>query len=948
MLEKLLKDTHLSSFIAFDFETTGLDAKLDSVIEFSGIRFENGKPEKTLSFLCNPGIEIPKEIEEITGITNVMIEGAEPFENRLEEVLIFISDLPLVAHNIGFDLSFLKQYIKHSQKYKMHRIRNRLYDTVLLSQAFFFYLNNFKLGTVAEYFGFTKEGSHRAEIDALNAGRIFIKLVERAALYDFETLQVINIILKDTRDPNKWLYRNLAERLMLSKSLGSSKSPKIDWDVKSNVKGNSKGKLVSDRPEQYFEKGGLLFSELENYEERPQQKEMAEHVYACMEGKRAALIEAGTGVGKSLAYLIPSVIWLKQSENIGSRLVIASNTKILQEQIFYKEIPFLSKKLNMPFKAVLLKGRSNYICLTRWYKFLSDLPNRTHIAVRSSIIPVVIWLKHTKTGDISECNGFRISRNYSIWNEICSEPGYCTTSICQKYGGCFLGKIREQASNANVLVVNHSLLLADAAMQNQVIPEYHVLVVDEGHNFEKNAYEYFAGRVNLYVLHYMLNKIYTDTKPERGLIIDILNFSKQLKKQKNIERYISDIQDHISELRLTSSAFFRRVALEKLVKKGSGTKLYRIKKRFKLFNKEFENFADNAESFITDIEAVYNGLKSLVSKVEDLVVDYPKLFDDLRMDILNMIERLKEYHTTLTRVIESDDDEMIFWYEIDSKARDTSVEFAYTPLDISSQIYEKVFKRLDSVVLTSATLKVENSFDYIKKRTGMDIFKEEEVDSVSVGSPFKYNDQMLFSTYHADIRRSNNPEDLASIILRIAREVQRGIMVLFKSYSSLVEVYRLIQQDLNRLGITLLAQGHGGSRLNLLQSFKSERKSVLLGTDSFWEGVDIIGTSLEVLIIHKVPFAVPSEPIIEANMERINKESNNAFNEYYVPDTILKFRQGIGRLIRSSTDMGVVINLDDRIDKRRYGQMFKDSLPVDALTIIGADKLLDTLNSFFK
>ena len=954
-MKSILRELNLSKYIAFDLETTGLDPKDDSVIEFSAVLFEDGEVKETLSFLCDPEIDIPPEIELITGITQDMVKGKPNFKERLTEVIDFLDKIPLVGHNIGFDISFLKEYFKRNKELRKKRITNRLYDTFLLSQAFYFYLNDHKLTTVSEYCGVSSKGAHRAEVDAINAGRIFTKLIQRATLYDLETLQIVNMILQDTNDPNKWLYRNLSERLILKKSMGMGKEPEIDWYAKSNIIGecikidkesDSSPDVTEKDIDKCFDEGGLISKNLPGFEPRPQQNEMAKTVLACLNDNRSAMIEAGTGVGKSLAYLIPSILWLNNNAEEKQRLAIASNTKNLQEQVFYKEIPFASEKLQLPFKAVLLKGRSNYLCFTKWYRYLADLPNKLNIASRSSIIPIVIWLKHTQTGDISECGGFKLSWNRYIWNEICSEPGYCTSNLCQKHHGCFLGKVRYQASSSDVIIINHSLLLADSVADKRVLPEYTTLVVDEAHNLEKNSYNYFASKINLPIINYLLKSIYSSTKPERGILVDIQQLSQQLKKRHEIEMYIEKIKENIDDLGITATAFFKRIAAQKTPNENE--KKYGIKKRYKVFKDEFVNFDADSNTFIFELKNLRENLKEILTKIEELVVDFPKVFDELRVKLKNLSSQLESYQNILETSIKAENEEIVFWYEIGPKGKETTVELVFTPLDVSKCLYDKIYKNLHSTILTSATLQITDSFDYLENRTGMSHFSDEKRITSSVGSPFKYSEQAMFCTYHANKYKNNDYQSIASLIVRLSDEFKRGIMLLFTSYSSLKQIYKITSPSFKKLGTTLMAQGYGGSRTNLLEQFRKEKNSVLFGTNSFWEGIDIIGDSLEILIMHKLPFPVPSEPIIEANVEKVQKEEKNPFFDYYIPESVLKFRQGFGRLIRSTTDTGVVINLDDRLDKKMYGNVFKKSLPLEALSIVGEDKLIELVRKFFK
>jgi Rad3-related DNA helicase len=642
------------------------------------------------------------------------------------------------------------------------------------------------------------------------------------------------------------------------------------------------------------------------------------------------------------------VIWLNQQKKERKRVLIASNTKNLQEQIFYKEIPFVNEKLKLPFKAVLLKGRSNYICLTRWHRYLNALPQQLHVASRSAIIPIIIWLKHTHTGDISENNGFKLAMHRYIWNEICSEPGYCTTSVCQKYGGCFLGKARYDAFSSDVMIVNHSLLLADSAADNQILPEFNALIIDEAHNLEKNSYNYFAQRVNLPMLTYFLNGLYNGSIPERGLLVDITEIARQLKSLNKIEQHRLKIIEKIGDIKIAAEIFFRKIVSSKINKVSNSSKMFGIKRRYKDFSAEFPGFEIETSSLIYELSTCAALLTDLYNLMEEVCADYSDEYDEMRLRLINQKMMLEVYLETLRTVTTANNEALIFWYEIAANGKDNYVEIVCTPLNIATDIFEKVYGKVSSTVLTSATLQVAESFDYILTRSGLNLIEEHPVISRALGSPFFYNDQMAFYTYHQNEREVNEAFTTARLIKRLAGETGKGILVLFTSYSFLYEVYQLCLPAFMEMGITLLAQGQGASRTAILEQFRIEQNSVLFGTDSFWEGVDVIGSALEILVITKLPFPVPSEPIIEANVERLKNEDRDPFNEYYVPESVLKFRQGVGRLIRSINDVGVVINLDSRIDKKAYGRYFKKSLPVEPVSIMGEDELLAVVRKFFR
>jgi len=949
-----LAELKLSKFVAFDVETTGLNPGLDSIIEFSAIQFVDGKRTDSLTFLCNPGRKISPEIENLTGISNGMLIGKDSFADNADKVRRFIGKLPVVGHNLSFDMAFLKSEMRRAGK--SDKFDNTLYDTLLLSRAFYFYLPNHKLGTVAEYCGFSSEGSHRAEVDTYNTGRIFLRLIDEALLYDAETFQTIKRILKNTSTPNRELYKNLLEKAKHDKTLLTKSKPKIDWKANINISGKTDDEFFSTCNEEsigpeFFDYQGKIAEVLQNYEPRPQQIKMAEIVYRTIEKGKFSMIEAGTGVGKSLAYLVPAVLHLNK-KNRGDedrkRVVVATNTKNLQEQIFYKEIPFIQKQLKLPFKAVLLKGRNNYICRTRWKNLLSELKGRVKADMRGALIPIVIWLKHTRTGDIYENSGFNIKGNWWLWKEICSEPGYCTTDRCKKEDGCYLGKIRRHAAVSDMVIVNHSLLFADAASENNIIPGYTDLVIDEAHNIEKNAYTFFAMSVNYNKISYLLNDLEKPGTAKVGYLKDTEAICSQMKQAHSIKTYLDSLRLEAENTRNISEEFFSKIARDKFATIPDNEKFYGIKKRYKDFFGEFGGLKNETDEFLQALDRLSKEVSQLIIKVDVIVKDQPEIFDKTKTNLKNMINDILEYKMALDILTQSNDADMIFWFEMDKKGSEKSVELYCTPLNISEKLYNAIYEKLNSVVLTSATLKISNSFDYFKNRVGVSYFERSDVATVSVGSPYDYDKQMKFIVYTPAPGGFNSYQSNSELILNLVQEVEKGILFLFTSYTSLKKVYNNVYAKLKKKGIKLLAQGTGTSRTALLEQFKEEKKSVLFGTDSFWEGVDVQGEALQVLIIEKIPFAVPSEPIVEANNEELQNLNRNAFMEYYLPEAILKLRQGVGRLIRTSTDHGVVILLDNRVDTKRYGGMIKKSIYTTSETITGKENLMNSIHGFFE
>jgi len=427
---ELLELLNLSTFTAFDFETTGLDSSQDRVIEVAAIRFENGEITKKFVQLINPEKKISAMITRLTGISNKMVRNAPTEEMVIDDLLGFIGKSPLVAHNIHFDQKFL---IKMCERLGRDAPKFERYDTLQLARTLFFQQPVFNLGALSEYFGLSSEGSHRAEKDTENTGLIFLEMLDELANYPLELISKVNSMLKGSKIPNQQLYINLGNELTKRGELNQGLRKNTNKRVfnKSTFSAEGNNDLSSITAKEVFGNGGLLSSVHPNFEERPNQikySELIENV--LVDNSKIGVIEAGTGLGKSMAYLFGAY---KSSSFLDSEgpTIIACHTKPLQDQLFYKDLPQLSKALDVPIKAIMLKGRRNYICKTRLNWLISD--SRTiEVQDLEALLPIVFWMHWTKTGDLSECSGFYNSRRTWLQSLISSEPGFCTGDLCKK------------------------------------------------------------------------------------------------------------------------------------------------------------------------------------------------------------------------------------------------------------------------------------------------------------------------------------------------------------------------------------------------------------------------------------------------------------------------------------------------------------------------------------
>ena len=952
----ILKKLHLDTFITFDTETTGFDRLQDDIIEFSAVKYTDGEPVDSIDFLVQPRKNVPEVITRITGISNDMVKDAPRYEDFHKEIKEFLGDYPLVAHNVTFDYEMLNV---HFRRVGDESPENALYDTLLLSRTFSYWLVDHKLKTVAKAFDVAQDKSHRAKADAKMAGDIFLKQIEMMLATPVETLQQCNRLLSDIDTHTKQLFIDALNYLIAqNESHGIGTAPILPPERR-NVYGE--GGLEFDglgeplesidtfELTRYFTKDGPLGQSLTKFEERDAQAAMAEAVAESLNQGHFLVAEAGTGVGKSLAYTLPGIMWTLHNNDRGERLVISSNTKNLQEQLFFKDIPFIHDRLGLEFKAVLLKGRSNYLCKTKWAEFFRNI-NRFSHGDRVAALPIVAWATQTNTGDISENNGFHEHRNSSLWSKLSSEGGYCTTKRCQKNHGCFLGPLKQQAANAHLILVNHSLLLADAASGHMTIPEYHHLVVDEAHNLEKSAYRYFAAEFDIWALRKLTNVLYTKSRNEYGLLATLKVAVSQMDRDKEAGGLETQIQNSIASLGDLdkNTETFLQLFQEKASKKQRQF-TYTEKVRYTSDSLPFGSLGSEIQSIQTSFRQVMNALKELHQHLKDYSDSDINDVDQIRQDIQHSYDDLIEIAHTFHAVTQAPDAEQIYWYEIPISEKSLP-KFVTTPIHVGEVMDERIYEDLRAAVFTSATLKVADSFNYFQKRAGLEHLDHVEIVTEDFGSPYYLSEQIIgcVTTY---VDRPGSPEhnrQIADIVRKITNEYNRGILVLTTSYRNMDQIYEGIESHYREMEVELLRQTRQISRTDLIEQFRDDVSSVLIGTESFWEGVDVPGESLQVLLIGKLPFAVPTDPVVEANTKAVENEGGNGFIDYTLPEAIIQFRQGFGRLIRSSTDSGVVIIADPRVATKQYGRYIAESLPIELQACQSDDELFGILDNWFR
>ena len=620
--------------------------------------------------------------------------------------------------------------------------------------------------------------------------------------------------------------------------------------------------------EKYFGPEGILASKVQGFEYRKVQLEMAQAVFECFRSRTQLIVEAGTGTGKTLAYLVPAVL-------SGRKVVVSTGTKTLQDQILDNDIPFLKKNIYPKLHAVCLKGRRNYLCRRRFLEFCYQ-PTLWNKDEAKLFRRFQKWAGTSDTGDRAQIEW--LPDNFRTWNEVCSSSDHCLGQQCSEFSRCHLTRIRGEAAHANIVLVNHHLFFADLALKRkglgEVLPEYEAVIFDEAHQLEDVVGEFFGIHFSSYAL--------------AQLAQDILKECRKDTKKLNLK----PVQTAGQQLDILSRLFHHN-----LLQAGNGTGRSRFEPA-----KATGDFVDACSQIAHALDELPAMIEPLAEKAEGLAC---------------AARRSSELSAALQLSIEQKDESLVYWQEITQQAAFLHA----TPVDIAPVMQGVLFPAASTVVMTSATLSVAGAFEFVRSSLGV----PKDSRELLLRSPFEYERQAIAYIplrFPAPNDRTFCAE-MAAQAAEIIEKTRGRALFLFTSYRNMHEVHRLFE---GKIPFPLLLQGQKTKRA-LLQEFKDRVDSVLLATSSFWQGIDVPGEALSCLVIDKLPFEVPDDPVIAARVDRITRDGGNAFYDYQVPRAAIQLKQGVGRLIRSSTDRGVIAIFDSRMLTKSYGQVFVKSLP---------------------
>ncbi len=916
--------------VSLDLEMTGVDPATDAIIEIGLVRFDAGGVMDRFSSLVAPERALPKRIESLTGITATALADAPRWEHIAETVRRFLGTAPLVGQNIGVDLAFLRR--------RGLEPSGPVFDTAEMGELLLPGRPDYSLRSLTRLLQIDFPVQHRALPDAEAAMKVFLALRARLTRLDRPVLAEVARLTAPHHWPLAPLFVELA---------GSAPSPRpaagadldgvaLDLTARApelppSLTANQQILPVTgDEAAAVFAAAAQDRRRFPKFEQRPEQVEMAAAVAETLSSEGTLVVEAGTGTGKSLAYLVPAACYALRNN---ARVLISTNTINLQEQITGKDTQDLYRLLEAgappdlhgrtaELRVTQLKGRRNYVCLQRLLGMRRSGAT-TDIEARF-LARILVWLQLTETGDRSELT-LRQDEE-PLWARISAQNSNCFSgpSYYVRNGSCQLLRARKRAEGSHIVIANHALLLSDLAAGGRALPAYDRLIVDEAHNLEDEATSQFGFQAGQgHFTEYLDSLLVRGAGKESGIV--------------------ADVHDALRLVPNTSPGY-RLHALADSVGQAVDRARARIPELFQCVNGFITNHGDaggeydnrllltsakRAQPEWEQVELAWEDNRLLLLEVENQLVKLSTGlsdanseqildYDTLLGNVVAATQRGQQLRKGVDEIVERHDNDRIAWMTTNRVT--SAVSFSSAPLHVGDVLTDYLFGRKQSVVLTSATLSTGGNFTYIKERLGVP-----NADEVLLGSPFDYKRAALV-LLPADMPEPSYREYQPAVeqaVIELCTASRGRALVLFTSHSALRVTHAAVRRPLEKAGLRVLGQNIDGTAKELVEQLRASPNTVLLGTSSFWEGVDVVGDALSLLIIAKLPFSVPNDPVFAARSAQLD----DPFMQFAVPQAGLRFKQGFGRLIRHRDDRGVMVVLDRRLSSKRYGRVFLASLP---------------------
>jgi ATP-dependent DNA helicase DinG len=929
-------------YCVIDFETTGFDPSLDRIIEVAVVRAEGERVTGRLSSLIDPGFPIPSHIRLLTGISDDMVASAPTIDEFFGELADLIGDAMVVAYS-RLEEEFLTDLY---QRMGYGRFTNAYLDAMDLAVMLMPSLVGHRQADLASVWEIEAGEAHRAGDDADTLFAVFNTLLN--GLYN-TPLPLIKALV-DHAPAHPGGFSLLLDRVLEERAggrqvdglkLDASMKKGLHWEDIPPLEGGPQAATVGRQEVRaVFGVEGPLARQFKDYEERDEQLEMAEAARRAFDQQEIMLVEAGTGTGKSLAYLVPGVMW---SRATGLPVVVSTRTLNLQDQLFTKDLPTLENALGDGyFRYSVLKGYGNYLCLRKLQGLVNS--RKSLGEGQLGILGMLLnWVSENETGDVSLLN---VSYLRGLDEQVMANHRECPGNRCRfaREGCCFYRRALYRARRSHIVVVNHSLLLAGVSVP------FRSAVVDEAHTLEDVATEQFTLELDYRETRRFLESLYSPVDGS-GFLADMLDdgLARHLGTDA-VDRARQEVGEAQEAVEICMEELERLFIALCEFHAGDESQMSDI--RFgegQVQSMEFTRLEARGMSLATSLDRLYVRLSRFLSVLKesgDSTDDFEYLAGDLEGKAL----RASELEQTLQLVLSTESDGRVRWASVGHLDRFERQALRASPIHVGEMLREALFDELESLVMTSATLTVNGSFDFFSSRVGLDLVTERAVEAIVLDSSFDFRRQMQILILHdmPDPGSSDYEGCLGEVLREVILSAGGGVLVLFTNRRLMMATYEQVVDELRREGLTVLCQLPGYSRRRLAEEFIEDPGASLFGTSSFWEGVDARGSTLRLVVVTRIPFESPGRPVFEARSERVRLEGGSDFLNLSLPLAALRLKQGVGRLIRTRSDRGQVLLLDSRINSRRYGQVLLRSLPDARRRKVSIDEVNRAISDFHR
>ena len=938
--------------VVVDLETTGLQRGRDEIIEIGAVEWKDGVLGESFHTLVRPDAPPSDEIMKLTGIPSGALASAPDLGKTLPQFFRFLKGRRIAGHNAWFDFQFLQAGAEQAG-YDLPIPADPL-DTLLLSYVCLPLQRDHRLAAIAHACGVNVDTTHRGLADARLAAELLTHLQNTAAQFPYLTLQSLERLAALVSPVTAEWFAEAADRRLSDAGtdlpegcsailqLAYREAPGADGEAAATADppppsdGAWDGSAIAS---EWFGEHSPLRQALSSFEVRPGQQQMVNEVSHALQNDHHLVVEAGTGTGKSLAYLIPAAFFSRSDR---SKVVVSTETVSLQDQIASRDFPMLRRVSDQPVRLAVFKGRTHYLCLRKLHQELSGVGIGVPRPEVETYMTLLGWLVQTSTGTREELPLH--GRMNEVWQRIQSETESCINKRCPFFRPCYYFRARARAFDADIVVTNHSLVLSDMKADHRVLPHYDRIVIDEAHHLEQQATRHLGDEVQSGRMAASFGRLLRD-HGRHGVVPELISrLDAGVGGEATALAVLAALQELLPSFKQAVDAAF--AALASLIAPGQTEWRIHAHARQAPAWQDYQDGIERLGSLIPELSDAAERLQEAADTEADTVLS-GRLFD-----ASGFARDLIQQAGVLCRAGEADEN-WVVWVERTGPPDRPQHSLHRAPIDVAPLLQEMLFNEKDSVVLTSATLSAAGDFGYLQRQLGLSLIDPDRVRTVTVPSPFDYPQQALLCVPNdmpelAKMQPLEAATWLAPSLTRLASASGGRMLVLFTSHALLRATAAAAREPLQAAGFRLLAQGIDGNRTRLLESFRADPAAVLFGAQSFWEGIDLPGDQLTTLAIVRLPFSPPSHPVTAARHERITEAGQSSFWSDSLPEAVMRFRQGFGRLIRTTTDRGVVVVYDRRIVSSSYGRNFIRSLDGVRPFVASEERVIERVRRFLE